>query len=981
MRQVRYFVFVLWLLWATVGTAQVTLPQPRKAWTVLVYQAGDNDLEEALIKDLNEMERIGSGTNLNIVVQLDRSPRYDTSNNNWTTTCRYYVTRDPAETFPPDFTTRPNHTISSQLIADLGKKNMGDEAVLRDFLLWGIQNFPADRYFVILADHGAGVRPFRGLLSLPTRGMMFSDSFNDFLSEDETKQAFQAAVQQLGRPFDIVGLDASEMSILDVAYQLRDVCRYLIASQLSEPNDGYPYDRFLWELHQNPTIGTETFLQRFVKHYMDSYQQGQPTNGAGSSVTIAVYNQSVLPTYVQKVDALARTLLSKISQFGGQFVSLIQRTQFFSEIIYRDLYHFCRLLVQNVEDEEIRQAAQEVMNWHGPGAGKALLYEDHRTGFDIDVSNAYGIAVYLVPREQFDERYLGANDFARTTRWGSFLQALPTDTLPPTVELVFPFSGQPVLVVRPALLLKVQDQGTAGLDANAVRSVFVDSVSVTNFSFDHTTGRLVITAPQPLSPGLHTLSVTVSDRVNNTATRSFPFEVSLLTANRGVRTFSVPLGLETAEQQQAWQQLPEKTARWVGSWVVFGRNGQGDARASFAPPHSGVASPPAGLGYFARFDQTVTLAADGRPLEPDRTYAITLQNGWNLIANPYPAPILWNNVQVQIGTQTPVSLTTAISQGVILSPLIGYRPNPNDPFRFGSYFVLTGEEVRMQPFEAYWLRVDTRGQTVRLILPTPITTTATRSLAQSRLAWAVQVQVLTGERGMVAGFELLKFGVATDARWGQDAHDVPLPPLPLDSPARGFFLAENWRRNSPEPLAVDIRPDSERVVWDFVVETEEPKGQEWTLVWQGISAVPSSVRLWLVDTATGQTVSLRHASTYRFRMDTPQRRFRMVMQKGNAPLRLVGLRAVPHRGLRGATIEGTLTAPAIVTVTIRSLTGRTIAILAQDQWFPEGRWQLSWDGRSRDGVTLPAGVYLFEVTARDETGAQLRNTVTMSLRP
>jgi len=243
MRTIRLLILALVCALTTLVAAQVNLPQPRKAWTVLVYQAADNDLEEALIKDFNEMERIGSGPTLNIVVQLDRSPRYDASNNNWTTTRRYYVTRDPEEAFPPDFSTRPNHTIRSQLIVDLGKKNMGDPNVLKDFLIWGIQNFPADRYFVILSDHGAGVRPFRGLSLLPFRGMMFTDTLNDFLSEDETKQAFAEAVQFLGRPFDIVGLDASEMSEIEIAYQLRDACRYLIASQLSEPNDGYPYDR------------------------------------------------------------------------------------------------------------------------------------------------------------------------------------------------------------------------------------------------------------------------------------------------------------------------------------------------------------------------------------------------------------------------------------------------------------------------------------------------------------------------------------------------------------------------------------------------------------------------------------------------------------------------------------------------------------------------------------------------------------------
>ncbi len=969
----------LLLLWVTVSAAQVTLPQPRKAWTVLVYQAADNDLESALIKDFNEMERVGSGQTLNIVVQLDRSPHHDTSNDNWTTTRRYYVTRDTEETFPPDFSTPPNGTIRSILITDLGKKNMGDEGVLRDFLLWGIQNFPADRYFVILSDHGAGVRPFRGI-PLPTRGMMFADTFNDFLSEDETKRALEAAVQALGRPFDIVGLDASEMSILDIAYQFRSLCRYLIASQLSEPNDGYPYERFLWELHQNPNIGTEEFLRRFVQHYMDSYRQGQPTNGEGSSVTIAVYNQSVVPAYVQKVDALAQTLSRKVETWGGRFVSLRRQTQSFSELIYRDLYHYCLLLRQNVNDAEVRQAAQEVMNLHGPGSGKALLYEDHRTGYDINVDNAYGIAVYFPEPDQFDTRYLNANDFARETHWGEFLQALRADNFPPEVELLFPLSGQSVPIVRPTLLLKVTDEGSAGLDSNSVRSVRLNGELVSQFEFEPTTGRLKISLPRPLAEGQHTLVVTVADTAENTATHQFTFEVALPKVARGVRTFSVPLWLETSEQRQGWQSLPEKTARWVGAWAIFSRTGQGDSRASFAPPNSGVSLPPAGLGYFARFDQPVTLAADGVMLEPDRSYAVTVQNGWNLIANPYPVPILWNSVQVQVGTQTPISLTEAISRGFIWSPPIGYRPNPTEPFKFGSYFVLTGDQVWLQPFEAYWVRIDTQGTTVKLILPPPVgTTTSSRQVAPSRQLWAVRLQVLTGDRSVAAGSELLQLGVASDAQWGQDGYDVPLPPLPPDTPARAYFVTENWRKRSPEALAIDIRPNGERIVWDLVVETVEPMGQEWTLTWSDMTTVPSSVRLWLVDTATGQTVSLRQVAAYRFRMDTPQRRFRIVAQKGSSPLRLVGTKVISHRGTRGATIQGSVTAPAYLTVTIRSLTGRPVRVLTKEQFVPAGRWQVSWDGRSSDGALLPAGVYLCELVAKDETGMQVRTVVPVTL--
>ena len=63
-------------------------------WTVMIYMAGDNDLEGFALGDLNEMEFSGSTPQVNIVAQLDRSELYDSSQGNWTDTRRYYITPD-----------------------------------------------------------------------------------------------------------------------------------------------------------------------------------------------------------------------------------------------------------------------------------------------------------------------------------------------------------------------------------------------------------------------------------------------------------------------------------------------------------------------------------------------------------------------------------------------------------------------------------------------------------------------------------------------------------------------------------------------------------------------------------------------------------------------------------------------------------------------------------------------------------------------
>ncbi|MCS7188087.1 MAG: hypothetical protein RMK89_14220, partial [Armatimonadota bacterium] len=104
--------------------------------------------------------------------------------------------------------------------------------------------------------------------------------------------------------------------------------------------------------------------------------------------------------------------------------------------------------------------------------------------------------------------------------------------------------------------------------------------------------------------------------------------------------------------------------------------------------------------------------------------------------------------------------STAITQGIILSPPIGYLPNRNEPFRFGSYYVLAGNQIMLQPFEAYWVRIDTKGSTVKLILPPPVNTDSSSRLPSVEKVWSVRLKVLTSERSLVAGSELLEMGVA-----------------------------------------------------------------------------------------------------------------------------------------------------------------------------------------------------------------------------
>ena len=126
------------------GTPSDTAGLPE--WTVIVYSAADDEvLEETMWFDVNEMELVGSNSQLNIVVQIDRYAGAFAGDGDWTDTRRYLITQD-----------NDLNTITSPVVQNLGEVDTGDPQTLVDFVTWSIQNYPAKKYALVLSDHGGG---------------------------------------------------------------------------------------------------------------------------------------------------------------------------------------------------------------------------------------------------------------------------------------------------------------------------------------------------------------------------------------------------------------------------------------------------------------------------------------------------------------------------------------------------------------------------------------------------------------------------------------------------------------------------------------------------------------------------------------------------------------------------------------------------------------------------------------------------------
>ena len=104
----------------------------KSAWTIMVYMAGDNNLSAAGEADLEEMRLVGSSDRVNVVDEFDNAGDAGTR--------RILIGKDGI----------------GEHIEMLGETDSGSPGVLSGFIEWAAQNYPADRYALVLWNHGNG---------------------------------------------------------------------------------------------------------------------------------------------------------------------------------------------------------------------------------------------------------------------------------------------------------------------------------------------------------------------------------------------------------------------------------------------------------------------------------------------------------------------------------------------------------------------------------------------------------------------------------------------------------------------------------------------------------------------------------------------------------------------------------------------------------------------------------------------------------
>jgi len=371
-------------------------------WTVMVYVDGDNNLEDAAIDDFLEMATVGSVTDeMNIVVQLDRIDGYDTQYDNWTDTKRFYVREGMIPT-------------PANAVQDLGEVDMADPAELTEFITWAINNYPADKYMLVLWNHGDG---WRKRFPFAPRGVIWDDTNDEnFL----TMAKLLEALNNVGQKIDIVAFDACLMGMVEVAYTLSQLTfppDYMVGSEEVEPGDGWPYDTILNELKTDPLMNSLGLATLIPEKYAESY-------GPDDAVTqsaIDINKIDGIDELTQRVDNLADAILDSTDSLG--ILDAFQNAQcYYAHSDYLDLYDLCEIIYQNVSDCATQASA--VVSY----MSDVIVAESHSSQGGVE--NSHGISIYgeLPPESDYEDLA-----FADDTNWDQALIHLAAGVPPQNV--------------------------------------------------------------------------------------------------------------------------------------------------------------------------------------------------------------------------------------------------------------------------------------------------------------------------------------------------------------------------------------------------------------------------------------------------------------------------------------------------------------------------------------------------------------------
>lgn len=278
-----------------------------KTTTVMVYMVGSNLISGAE-NNLRSMLQAESSDKLNVVIQTGAGNK-DVQDMTLQSYEDYNRENGTNEKMLVDWMKVNRYTVKNgelNKIASFSEKNSCNEGGsdpnclnmltndnLKDFINSAKKDYPADRYMLILWNHGGG--PILGYGSETSLEGSFSMSdLYDVLKNSD-----------IGH-YDLIGFDACLMGNIEIAKTLSPFTDYVLGSEEIEPGNGWSYAEFLTELATNPSVS----MDRVGKIIADNYLVNNNTQ-TFTTLSLIETNDYNMYDIIDSLDTVASKLITE----------------------------------------------------------------------------------------------------------------------------------------------------------------------------------------------------------------------------------------------------------------------------------------------------------------------------------------------------------------------------------------------------------------------------------------------------------------------------------------------------------------------------------------------------------------------------------------------------------------------------------------------------------------------------------------------
>jgi len=330
--------------------------EPKSTESLLIYIAANNNLSSISIKNYEDMLKgfiPDHRDNSKILMVMMRN-------------------KSEEPTLKRVFKDETGEIYSTPIATFDDKFSAVDTRYFRAVLQSAEKAYPAQKRGLILWSHGTGWLPPN------TR------STKSFGEDNHNEMDIKDMVASIPHKYDYILFDACFMGSIEVAYQMRDKCSYLISSPAEIYANGFPYDKIIEPLLNDPLGNNCAGLKMVCQQYMDLYKT--------SSGTISLVKCNELDNLAECVREINTKYKSERLMVSKDY---IQRYYVNNYKYFYDL------------DNYISKYATDLYPQFKSALDRCILYEGHSDILlnSVQLKNCCGLSTYIWQDSALNEYY------------------------------------------------------------------------------------------------------------------------------------------------------------------------------------------------------------------------------------------------------------------------------------------------------------------------------------------------------------------------------------------------------------------------------------------------------------------------------------------------------------------------------------------------------------------------------------------------